>query len=310
MLDDAIDRATAAALPYLPAWWTSASRAAQLDNWMCAALVGSMLPAALVLLAGVQAPYGRYSSRAWGVLVNGKLAWILQVCARARARMRPQIARCARFAPPTGRRAALAPPARAAQEMPSIAIPVAFACATRASAPTSSLANRVLLGAFCAHYLNRTFIFPMLIRGGKPTPLSVFMMALGFCMTNGWVQARALTVHHTYPDAWLTDPRFVLGLALFAVGMAINIHADLTLIRLRKPGETGYKVPRGGAFELVSGANFFGECLEWTGFAIACWCARAASPHRARRRALRASHRGARRDPGARAGPSRHARSR
>ncbi|KAG8465302.1 hypothetical protein KFE25_002609 [Diacronema lutheri] len=234
MLDDAIDRATAAALPYLPAWWTSASRAAQLDNWMCAALVGSMLPAALVLLAGVQAPYGRYSSRAWGVLVNGKLAWILQ-------------------------------------EMPSIAIPVAFACATRASAPTSSLANRVLLGAFCAHYLNRTFIFPMLIRGGKPTPLSVFMMALGFCMTNGWVQARALTVHHTYPDAWLTDPRFVLGLALFAVGMAINIHADLTLIRLRKPGETGYKVPRGGAFELVSGANFFGECLEWTGFAIACW---------------------------------------
>ena len=24
-------------------------------------------------------------------------------------------------------------------------------------------------------------------------------------------------------------------------------------------------------FEYVSGANYFGECLEWTGYAIACW---------------------------------------
>ena len=32
-----------------------------------------------------------------------------------------------------------------------------------------------------------------------------------------------------------------------------------------------YKIPRGGMFEYVSGANFFGECLEWTGFALASW---------------------------------------
>lgn len=159
------------------------------------------------------------------------------------------------------------------QELPSFALPAGFACATYPSAQTTSLANQILLCAFCAHYVNRTFIFPMLIRGGKPTPFSVFVMALCFCLVNGWVQARALTLHHTYPDAWLSDPRFVGGLALFASGMAINIHADLTLIGLRKPGESGYKVPRGGAFELVSGANFLGECLEWTGFAIACWCA-------------------------------------
>ena len=28
----------------------------------------------------------------------------------------------------------------------------------------------------------------------------------------------------------------------------------------------------GGAFDYVSGANYFGECLEWTGYAIAGWC--------------------------------------
>ena len=39
---------------------------------------------------------------------------------------------------------------------------------------------------------------------------------------------------------------------------------------LRKPGETGYKIPRGGMFTFISGANFFGEIVEWCGFAIAC----------------------------------------
>ncbi|KAJ1619216.1 3-oxo-5-alpha-steroid 4-dehydrogenase-domain-containing protein [Pavlovales sp. CCMP2436] len=212
----------------------AAGRAQQLDNWIAVALIGSMLPAALVLLAGVQAPYGRYTSTSWGFLINGKLSWVLQ-------------------------------------ELPSFAMPFGFACATYPSAQTTSCANQLLLVAFCAHYVNRTFIFPLQIRGGKPTPFSVFLMALVFCLTNGWLQARALTVHHTYPDAWLYDPRFGLGLALFAVGMFINIQADHILINLRKPGETGYKIPRGGAFEYVSGANFFGECLEWTGFAIACW---------------------------------------
>lgn len=64
---------------------------------------------------------------------------------------------------------------------------------------------------------------------------------------------------------------FVAGVALFFVGMGINIHSDYTLLSLRKPGEKGYKIPRGGLFEYVSGANYFGECLEWAGFALASW---------------------------------------
>ena len=30
-----------------------------------------------------------------------------------------------------------------------------------------------------------------------------------------------------------------------------------------------YSIPRGGFFEYVSAANYFGEIVEWTGFAIA-----------------------------------------
>jgi 3-oxo-5-alpha-steroid 4-dehydrogenase 1 len=41
---------------------------------------------------------------------------------------------------------------------------------------------------------------------------------------------------------------------------------------LRKPGETGYKIPTGGLFDYITGANFFGEIIEWTGFAVASDC--------------------------------------
>lgn len=53
---------------------------------------------------------------------------------------------------------------------------------------------------------------------------------------------------------------------LFFTGMAVNIHSDHILRNLRKPGETGYVIPRGGMFNFVSGANFFGEILEWWGY--------------------------------------------
>lgn len=34
---------------------------------------------------------------------------------------------------------------------------------------------------------------------------------------------------------------------------------------------------QGGMFEYVSGANFFGEIVEWAGFAIAAWSLPAAA---------------------------------
>ena len=42
-------------------------------------------------------------------------------------------------------------------------------------------------------------------------------------------------------------------------------------MNLRKPGETGYKIPQGGFYRWVSAPNYFGELLEWLGWAIATW---------------------------------------
>lgn len=119
------------------------------------------------------------------------------------------------------------------------------------------------------HYINRTCIFPLRIRGGKPTAAIPFLLATAFCSANGYVQARTLCSFQSFPEGHELTPRFVAGVLLFCVGFAINYQADDILRNLRKPGETGYKIPRGGMFEYVSGANFFGEILEWSGFALA-----------------------------------------
>ena len=60
-----------------------------------------------------------------------------------------------------------------------------------------------------------------------------------------------------------------IGVFIWLVGWCNVVIADATLVRLRKPGETGYKIPKGGLFEYVSAANYFSEIVEWTGYAIA-----------------------------------------
>jgi protein-S-isoprenylcysteine O-methyltransferase Ste14 len=46
----------------------------------------------------------------------------------------------------------------------------------------------------------------------------------------------------------------------------------LILRSLRKPEEnSGYKIPRGGFYSVVSCPNYFGEIMEWIGWAILTW---------------------------------------
>jgi protein-S-isoprenylcysteine O-methyltransferase Ste14 len=67
------------------------------------------------------------------------------------------------------------------------------------------------------------------------------------------------------------DPRFVAGVLVFFSGLAVNVRADRRLMALRAPGETGYKIPRGGLYEYVSSPNYLGEIVEWLGWALATW---------------------------------------
>jgi protein-S-isoprenylcysteine O-methyltransferase Ste14 len=74
-----------------------------------------------------------------------------------------------------------------------------------------------------------------------------------------------------YPDDWIKDPRFILGVLLFIVGFVINRHSDNILLKLRQPGESGYKIPYGGFYRWISCPNYFGEIVIWIGWALMTW---------------------------------------
>jgi protein-S-isoprenylcysteine O-methyltransferase Ste14 len=97
------------------------------------------------------------------------------------------------------------------------------------------------------------------------------LLAIAFNVLNTWVNARWVAVFGSYPVGWLADPRFLVGLALFGGGLVLNVWSDRTLRRLRPPGETGYRIPRGGAYRWVSCPNYLGEIIEWSGWALATW---------------------------------------
>ena len=130
----------------------------------------------------------------------------------------------------------------------------------------------ILLGLWQIHYVHRTFVFPFRLRGkDRRMPWAIVLMALGFNLLNAYVNARWISHLGAYDAGWLTDPRFVVGALVFFAGLAVNLRADSILLRLRKPGETEYKMPRGRLFETVTCPNYLGEIVEWTGWAIATW---------------------------------------
>lgn len=124
------------------------------------------------------------------------------------------------------------------------------------------------------HYFQRTIIFPMLIRGRSRMPVVIMLLGMIFNTVNayligGWLFR--ISPEGAYTAAWLTDPRFIIGLLVFAAGMYINIQSDYIIRHLRAPGDRGHYIPKGGMFRYVSSANYLGEVTEWVGYAILTW---------------------------------------
>jgi protein-S-isoprenylcysteine O-methyltransferase Ste14 len=128
----------------------------------------------------------------------------------------------------------------------------------------------VFLALWQVHYVYRAFVYPFLLRTSSRMPVLVMVLAILFNLLNAWVNARWISEYGHYPVSWLGDPRFWVGVALFASGLALNTSSDRILRRLRRRS-TGYAIPSGGGFRYVSSPNYLGEILEWTGWAIATW---------------------------------------
>lgn len=187
-----------------------------------------------VALYFVDAGYGIMFSKKWGVSVNNKLGWIL---------------------------------------MEAPVFFVMTAC-WWFSERTFSLVPFIFFLLFQSHYFQRSFIFPFLISGNSRMPISIMMMGVVFNTLNGLMQGGWIfhvSPADMYTNDWLTSPQFIIGTIIFIAGMAINLHSDHIIRHLRKPGDKNHYLPKGGMYDYVTSANYFGELTEWIGFAILTW---------------------------------------
>lgn len=141
---------------------------------------------------------------------------------------------------------------------------------------STELAPAVIASLFLLHYFQRSFIFPFLLKGKGRMPLSIIAMGVTFNLINaymigGWLFY--LSPRSAYPPGWLLSPQFICGLAVFLFGMGVNIHSDHIVRSLRRPGDTRHYIPKGGMYRYVTSANYFGEFIEWSGFALLSWSA-------------------------------------
>ncbi|MDD2595558.1 MAG: DUF1295 domain-containing protein [Bacteroidales bacterium] len=132
----------------------------------------------------------------------------------------------------------------------------------------------IITTLFLTHYLQRSFIFPFLIRGKNEMPVAIIAMGMIFNVINAYMQGRWIYTYspeNMYSVQWLVTPQFIIGTIIFILGMYINLQSDYIIRHLRKPGDSNHYIPKGGMFKYVSSANYFGEILEWVGFAILTW---------------------------------------
>lgn len=124
---------------------------------------------------------------------------------------------------------------------------------------------------FQLHYFQRSFVFPFLMTGKSQMPLTIMSMGILFNVLNGYMQGEwifYLAPASMYGVQWFASPWFIGGVFLFFLGMAVNWHSDYVIRHLRKPGDTRHYLPRKGMYRYVTSANYLGEIVEWTGWAM------------------------------------------
>lgn len=149
---------------------------------------------------------------------------------------------------------------------------VAFSMAFWVTAVDPSVLAIGLFVTWQIHYIYRALLYPLRRKHkGKRFPIGGLVVGFGFNAINGVLNGWAVGQAEHLTTAWFADPRFLIGGCLFAVGWVINFEADTILVNLRRDGDGGYRIPRGGAFRWVSAANYLGEMLMWCGWACLTW---------------------------------------
>jgi 3-oxo-5-alpha-steroid 4-dehydrogenase 1 len=135
----------------------------------------------------------------------------------------------------------------------------------------ATIVPTIMAALFLIHYFQRSFIFPLLIKGKSKMPVAIILMGATFNIINGILIGLWLFEYSHYTLDWLKSPQFIIGTLIFLFGMGVNLHSDYIIRHLRKPGDTKHYIPRKGFYKYVTSANYFGEFTEWIGYAILTW---------------------------------------
>ena len=175
------------------------------------------------------APYGRHIKDGWGIKIPARLGWIVM-------------------------------------ESPCVILMVVLALIIREQL---EMIHKIFLCIWLTHYIHRTFIYPFVIEMTNPKmPISIALSAFFFNIINVSIQAFGIFYFTKYSDDWLTSPAFIIGLSVFLFGMFINIKSDYIINSMKRNKGPGYHIPDQFLYKYLSAPNYFGEIIEWLGWAI------------------------------------------
>lgn len=192
-----------------------------------------------VTLFYVDAGYGKFHSEKWGPVIDNKIGWFLM-------------------------------------EMPVFFV-FLYLWLISPYKNVSKMPYVAFLLIFEFHYFQRSFVFPFLMKGRSKMPIIIMSLSVIWNLLNGYIQGWWLFhlapkyAPDFYSNDWITSPKFIIGLTFFVIGWLINVHSDYIIRNLRKMGDTKHYLPKRGLYQYVTSANYFGEIVEWLGFAILTW---------------------------------------
>jgi len=178
------------------------------------------------------APYGRHIKEGWGIEIPARLGWVVM-------------------------------------ESPSVILMIIYALIVR---DQLQIIHKVFLLIWLTHYIHRTFIYPFLIEMTNPKmPISIALSAFFFNLVNVSIQAFGIFYFTEYSENWISSSTFIIGLSIFLLGMYINIRSDYIIVAMKKRNGPGYHIPQTFLYKYLSAPNYFGEIIEWLGWAILTW---------------------------------------
>tara|TARA_B100001142_G_scaffold194144_1_gene193089 strand:- start:30 stop:833 length:804 start_codon:yes stop_codon:yes gene_type:complete len=185
-----------------------------------------------IYLFFVSAPYGRHIRKGWGRNISARAGWVVM-------------------------------------ESPCVLIMLIYAFIVKDNLESLHI---IFLSLWLLHYVHRSFIYPFVIDMTNPKmPISIAVSAFFFNIVNVNLQAFGIYYLTDYSQDWMYSYIFFFGLFIFLIGMYINIKSDYLIVALRRDKGPGYHLPSKFMHKYISSPNYFGEIIEWLGWAILTW---------------------------------------